>query len=151
MKFSLAVISLYAVTAFALPQTSRKPATSNEPAITKTRVCNKVIQDGIGNTPTVPCTEGEAGCNCSDRFTQIRCSRAVQDGTGNVNRESCSQREEGQDDCSCSETVATRTEIRCSRAVQDGTGNVNRESCSQSEEGQDDCSCGESVVLVDSI
>ncbi|CAG7561055.1 unnamed protein product [Fusarium equiseti] len=141
MKFSTqTALALLATTALAHPQVfqrtpQRNGDSTSRGGITQKLECTRVEQDGTGNVNRFPCEDGEDGCTCLNRFTEIRCTRVLQDGTGNTSIESCDQGEEGQDGCQCGETVATRQEERCTRVLQDGTGNTSIESCDKSEEG----------------
>ena len=149
MKVTQIIATLFlATTAVAHPHVFQRAPQRGGNGVTQTLVCTKAVQDGRGNVNRVNCRQGEAGCNCQNRFTEIRCVRVLQDGTGNTSRESCSQNEEGVNGCNCSETVATRQEERCVRVLQDGTGNTSRESCQKREEGQNGCTCSITTVLV---
>ncbi|KAF5236793.1 hypothetical protein HG531_013647 [Fusarium graminearum] len=154
--FTHTALALLATTALAHPRVfqrtpQRNGDSTNRGGITQTLECTRAEQDGTGNVNRVPCEDGEDGCTCLNRFTEIRCNRVLQDGTGNTSRESCDQAEEGQNGCQCGETVATRQEERCSRVLQDGTGNTSIESCNKSEEGVDGCECSITTGLVDSL
>ena len=122
-----------------------------EPAVIEREECQRLVDDGFGNTNTVLCDksdEGVDGCLCRISRTQARCSRVLEDGTGNSSIESCPQNEEGTDGCKCGETVATERVIRCTRVLEDGTGNSSLEQCGRNEEGVDGCQCGETTDVL---
>lgn len=101
LLLSLATISL------AHPQSRNRASqkTETKGGITKTRICQQSDQEGPGTNFQQNCTEGTAGCECGDRFTEIKCSRNVQDGTGSSGNVSCKQSEEGVDGCTCDQTT----------------------------------------------
>lgn len=136
---------LLATLASAVPFTSTLDARQ---AVKKNLVCEKTVDDGLGNIFQQACQQGTVGCICTDNFTQTRCSRVLQDGTGNTELQECSQAEEGQNGCECGETVATKEVERCVRVVQDGTGNTEIQECPKSEEGKNDCECSKTIALV---